>query len=203
MGSGKFSRSPRIAPDAFDGVERRQTDPNVAWSGLERRRHRFLVIADAVRYHGAAVKAAARRIVRDQSLAEDVAQEVFVDLWNHPDRFDPARGTLRGFLLMRSRSRSRDAVRSLSRRAKREALETSMRLPLLDDPENGESQDGGSGGTSRALAALSPRHREVVELAYYSNLSYEQISSLLHIPQGTVKSRMYHAMRAMRVALAT
>src|ERR1035441_4335661 len=76
--------------------------------------------AEVYRRHGGAVYGLARRVLNNATEAEDVTQEVFLRLWNQPDRFDPARGSLRSFLLSQSHARAVDAIRSLNSRRVRE-----------------------------------------------------------------------------------
>src|SRR6202035_1889221 len=84
-------------------------------------RYSEVALAEAYRRHGGAVYGLARRVLNNSSEAEDVTQEVFLRLWNQPDRFDPARGSLRSFLLAQTHGRAVDAVRASSSRRQREA----------------------------------------------------------------------------------
>ena len=69
-------------------------------------------LAEVYRRHGGAVHALARRILRSDPPAEEVTQEVFLDLWRNPEKFDAQRGTLRSFLLARTHGKSVDVVRA-------------------------------------------------------------------------------------------
>src|ERR1035438_3206748 len=84
-------------------------------------RYSEIALAEVYRRHGGAVYGLARRVLNNATEAEDVTQEVFLRLWNQPDRFDPARGTLRSFLLAQSHARAVDAIRSLNSRRARES----------------------------------------------------------------------------------
>jgi RNA polymerase sigma-70 factor (ECF subfamily) len=84
-------------------------------------RYSEVALAEIYRRHGGAVYGLARRVLNGTAEAEDVTQEVFLRLWNQPDRFDPNRGTLRSFLLAQSHARAVDAIRSLNSRRSREA----------------------------------------------------------------------------------
>src|SRR6266850_2688035 len=84
-------------------------------------------LAEAYRRHGGAVFGLARRLLGDQATAEELVQEVFLRLWNQPEKFDPARGSLRAYLLAHCHGRSVDALRSDAsrrRREERDALRT-------------------------------------------------------------------------------
>ena len=83
-------------------------------------RFRDDALAEAYRRHGGAVFALARRVTGDSGDAEDVTQEVFLRLWNQPDRFDADRGSMRSFLLAQSHGKAVDLVRSRTARARRE-----------------------------------------------------------------------------------
>ena len=84
-------------------------------------RYSEVALAEVYRRHGGAVYGLARRVLNNESEAQDVTQEVFLRLWNQPDRFDPGRGSLRAFLLAQSHARAVDAIRSLNARRAREA----------------------------------------------------------------------------------
>ena len=87
-------------------------------------------LAEAYRRHGGAVTALARRVLGAQESAEDVTQEVFVGLWEQPERFDATRGGLRSFLLAAAHSRSVDLRRSQSARQNSLGVTTPMCLRL-------------------------------------------------------------------------
>jgi len=84
-------------------------------------RYSEVALAEAYRRHGGAVFGLARRVLQNATEAEDVAQEVFLRLWNEPDRFDPTRGSLRSFLLAQAHGRAVDAIRSSNSRRARES----------------------------------------------------------------------------------
>lgn len=159
-------------------------------------------LAELYRRHGGAVLRLAERVLRVRSLAEDVTQEVFVRLWNEPDRFDPERGSLRAFLLAQAHRRAVDIVRTETARRRREARE-GERQPTVDD-----------GGFDRAvwdltvaeqvkaaLSRLPDREREAIELAYYAGLTYREVAATLAQPEGTVKSRIRAGLRSLRASL--
>jgi len=139
------------------------------------------------------------QLLGDRGLAEDLVQETFVRLWRSSGRFDPERGSVRTFVYTLAR---RAAVDLLRRRASRP-------LTLLDEDEELESLaerpfDALVLGLDvrAALETLSPAHRQILELHYLSDMSQVHIAEQLGIPLGTVKTRTYHALRALRVEFA-
>src|ERR1700678_3226548 len=90
-------------------------------------RYNEVALAETYRRHGGAVFGLARRVLNSAAEAEDVTQEVFLRLWNQPERFDATRGSLRSFLLAQSHARAVDAIRSLNSRRQREAKDARQR----------------------------------------------------------------------------
>lgn len=134
------------------------------------------------------------RLLKDRGMAEELVQDTFVKVWRGADRFDPERGSPRTWIYSIARNSAIDLKRRRSAR------------PLdLDDPgpeafgtvephehlvERLEVRD--------ALSGLSEDHRAVLELSYDEGLTQSQIAERLSVPLGTVKTRTYHALRAMR-----
>jgi RNA polymerase sigma-70 factor (ECF subfamily) len=135
------------------------------------------------------------RLLGDRGLAEELVQETFVRLWRTADRFDPERGSVTTFIFAIARRLAIDLWRRPSSR------------PFEPEPEAA----GGAGDPLEpallglairdALDSLSPSHREVLELAYHEDLRQTDIAEQLGLPLGTVKTRTYYALRALRVAL--
>ena len=138
------------------------------------------------------------RAVGDRDLAADCVQETFVSAWRSRDRFDPARGSLPGWLLGIARHRVHDAYRSLARtpRARHEPDDGGA----VVDTEPAELVERLL--VADALATLAPRPREVLELAFYTGLSQREIADQLQMPLGTVKSDMRRALLRLRHVLA-
>ena len=141
----------------------------------------------------------ARRVLRDAAMAEEVTQEVFIFLWEHPERFDPARGSMRTWLGLLAHSRSVDRVRVEVRRSQREA-----RLEPIESVTRGADRDRRRAveGVARRAACARPstnsRRSSATRsvLAYFGGRTYRQVATELAIPEGTAKSRL-------RLALAT
>ena len=148
--------------------------------------------------HGPAVFGHARRLTGNASIAEDVAQEVFVSLWAHPERFDPGRGSLRGYLGVHARRRAIDLLRQDSRRSTREKRHFTMNERREQVADGIEDALELSGTVRGAIARLPRDQREAVELAYFGGLTHCEIAARLGIPEGTAKSRLRLAQAKLR-----
>lgn len=142
------------------------------------------------------VHALATRVCRDSHASEDVTQQVFLHLWTRPETFDPARCTLRGWLLMLAHRRAVDWIRSEVRR----------RLPPLEEPTLPSAEDEAIESMmvdliGAAVDQLSPNHREVVRMLYYEELSVAEIAERLGIPPGTTKTRLFRARQKLAALL--
>lgn len=138
-----------------------------------------------------AVYAAAVRLVSDATLAEDVVQDVFVDLWCHPDRYDATLGNLRTYLCLRARHRALDLLRSeLRRLARHERRERMISTEPQREPIDGVVAAETIGAVREAMQTLPPEQLQLVELAYFQGLSYRDAARVAGIPEGTAKSRL-------------
>jgi RNA polymerase sigma-70 factor, ECF subfamily len=159
-------------------------------------------LAEAYDQLGPAVYGAALRVLGQWTAAQDVAQDVFVDLWSHPDRYDPAAGSLRTYLTVLARRRAIDVVRSELRRIARQ--ERNHRLTPhqgIASPSD-EVEAAEAAGVVRAAVRLLPgSQREVVELAYFGGLSYREVALAIGIPEGTAKSRLRLALARLESVL--
>ena len=148
------------------------------------------------------VYGSALRILGDDSAAQDVVQDVFVELWAHPGRYDPAAGTLRTYLAVLARHRAVDVVRSELRRVARQ--ERSYRL-MPAPPSAGSGDQVMAAETAslvRAAVQLLPAsQRHVIELAYYQGLTYREVAHAVGIPEGTAKSRLRLALAKLEEIL--
>ena len=149
----------------------------------------------AFEQHKDAVYRFAWRMSGSPSAAEDVTQDVFVGLLRHPDRFDPARGTLRAFLLGIARNLVLKHWRAEHRF---EPLDEDAAPTVTLDIERGDVGDM----VGRAVRALVPLQREVVILAEYEGLTLAEIARAVDADVGTVKARLHRARENLRRMLA-
>lgn len=146
----------------------------------------------------------ALRMLRVQSDAEDLLQEVFLQVWRQATAYSAERGSPEAWLINIARSRAIDRLRAIRRRERS--------FVLTDDPAAAESPDNveTSAGESEsklamnsALANLPETQRRVLELAYFDGLSQTEIAARLAEPLGTVKTRMRSGIQRLRGMLGT
>jgi RNA polymerase sigma-70 factor (ECF subfamily) len=147
--------------------------------------------------HGSVVFGHARRMTGNAAIAEEVAQDVFVALWKNPERFDPARGTLRAYLGVHARRRAIDMIRQDSRRSNRELRHHTMN-ERRDCPDGLDDVTGMKDAVRQAIERLPEDQRRAVELAYFGGLTHCEIAVRLDIPEGTAKSRLRLAQAKLR-----
>jgi RNA polymerase sigma-70 factor (ECF subfamily) len=143
--------------------------------------------------HAGLVNGLALRILKNAAEAEDVVQEVFVQVWRQAERYDPSRGSVEAWLCTIARTRALDRLRRHS--ARRE--EAGERLPgAVSAPRTEEAL-----AVRKALDTLSPDQRRALELAYYEGLTQTEIAEQLGQPLGTIKTRIRTAMLRLRDVL--
>ena len=141
------------------------------------------------RYAGFVYGLAVRTLL-DRPAAEDITQEVFVFLWEHPERIDPGRGTLRGFLATLTHRRAVDAVRQEEARRRRETRVARRDGGDMPDVDAAMIRSETTGRVRTALEFLPEPQRQALELAYFDGYTYRQVANVLGIPEGTAKSRL-------------
>lgn len=164
-------------------------------------RWREEALAEAYRRHAGAVFGLARRVLQEAAAAEEVVQEIFLRLWNAPDRFDPERGSLRSFLLTQAHGRAVDVLRSDTSRRRREQQEASDTAAGGYDVEHEVLDLSLADQVKVAVGALPDTERQAIELAYFGGLTYQQVAAALGAPEGTVKTRIRTGLRRMREEL--
>ena len=137
------------------------------------------------------------QVLGDQGLAEEMVQESFVRLWRSAGRFDPARGSVGAYLTVIARSAAADIRKRPSSRPLLAVEEVAL-PPVWDNVD----QILDSLIVQEALDKLSFAHAQVLRLAQDEGLTQPQIAERLGVPLGTVKTRMFHGLRALRTELA-
>ncbi|MFN2452506.1 MAG: sigma-70 family RNA polymerase sigma factor [Candidatus Dormibacteria bacterium] len=137
------------------------------------------------------------RLSGDRERSEEVVQETLLRAWQHPDAVDGTRGSPRAWLFTVARNTLTDAWRRDAARPRAANIE---RLEALAVPDQAERAVEASVMTD-GLQRLTPDHRQVLLHSFYLGHSVEETASALRVPAGTVKSRTYYALRALRVVL--
>jgi RNA polymerase sigma-70 factor (ECF subfamily) len=144
---------------------------------------------------GDRLHAVAHRILRDTDLAEDATQQALLNVWRDlPQLRDPARFDAWSYRLL---------VRACYAEARRTRSEYNLRLLPSDQPlgADGLSSVGDRDQLERGFRRLSIDHRAVMVLHHYLDLPLSEVAETLGVPEGTVRSRLHHAMRGLRAAL--
>jgi RNA polymerase sigma-70 factor (ECF subfamily) len=152
----------------------------------------------AVREHGAELYRFARRVLGDNGLAEEAVQETFLKAWRRAHRFDPSRASLRTWLFAILRNTTVDLARA---RSTRPGLSVDGTETEAADPIDAIEGRMRSWQVEEALRHLSEDHRVAVVEVHLRARSYEDVGQDLGIPAGTVKSRVYYGLKALRTAL--
>jgi RNA polymerase sigma-70 factor, ECF subfamily len=155
-------------------------------------------LAEIYRRHGGQVHRLAQRLLGDDRAAEDVTQDVFVRFWQNPSRFDPERGQLRSFLLMKAHGRAVDAMRADWARRKRDDLDALDAGRPTYDLEREVIELDLAERVGRALQELPDAERQAITLAYFGGHTYREVATFLGQPEGTVKSRIRSGLKTMR-----
>ncbi len=179
-----------IVPDAW-GVDRGY--PHAVAPSLEDRLAAGdeSALQDLFAEHGPLVMGLARRLVGGD--AEDLTQQVFLDAWRSRHRFDPSKGSAAAWLTGITRFKAIDHWRAADRRPSTPSAEAGE----LESVEADVDQVVDHLIVTRALEALPPVRREVVELGFYHDLTHPEIAEKLRIPLGTVKSHMRRGLEAL------
>jgi RNA polymerase sigma-70 factor (ECF subfamily) len=164
-------------------------------------RYRQEALAEAYRRHAGAVFALARRLLVDAALAEEIVQEVFLRIWNQPDKFDPERGTLRSYLLAQCHGRSVDLLRSETSRRLREERDARRTAEKGYDLAHEVVDLAVAERVKEALATLPDVEREAIALAHFGGHTYREVADMLEQPEGTVKSRIRSGLKRLRTEL--
>ncbi len=140
-----------------------------------------------------------RRLLRDHSQAEEVAQEVFLEIWQSAPRFDPNKGGASTWILTMAHRRAVDRIR-----ASQASRDRDVRVGIRDwDPDYDNVSESveiriENERVKRAMSRLTELQRQAVTLAYYGGYSHSEVAELLRVPIGTVKTRLRDGMIRLR-----
>ena len=143
------------------------------------------------------------RITNNRETAEEVTLDVFHDVWRRASTYDPAAGSVVGWIMNQARSRAIDRVR-FDQRKKRVNGDAGKQLPVA--PESGPDEAFNireqAAVVRDALSVLKPEERQVIETAFFSDLTYYEVAARLQQPLGTVKTRIRSGLGKLRQMLA-
>jgi RNA polymerase sigma-70 factor, ECF subfamily len=135
------------------------------------------------------------RFVSNETLAEDLLSEVFLDVWRQAARFE-CRSSVSTWLLSIARHKALSARRRRTDAELDEKIEATVADPA-DDPEVALQEKNRDELVRRALIRLSPEHRQVIDLVYYHERSVDEVAQILDAPPATVKTRMFYARKKL------
>ena len=142
------------------------------------------------------VYSVALRVLRDPSSAEDVLQEVFMQIWRNPDGFVATRGSLGGWLAVVARNRSIDALRRKRPSEPVDDMVMASNYNLADEAERNSMMEKARG----AIRLLPMEQRKTLEMAFFDGLTHSEIAEMTGDPLGTVKTRIRSALGSLRKA---
>lgn len=139
----------------------------------------------------------ALRLSGDRQRAEEAVQDALLRAWQHPGAVDGSSGSARAWLYTVVRNRVSDAWRHDAARPRLAGSADLATVGVSDHVERTVE----AWGVAEAMSKLSESHRQILHCSFYLGLSVDETATALRIPAGTVKSRTYYALRAMRAAL--
>jgi RNA polymerase sigma-70 factor (ECF subfamily) len=143
------------------------------------------------------------RIIKDWETAEELTLDVFHHVWRKASTYDPANGSVVGWVMNQARCRAIDRLR-YERRKKRVNNETGTcrNENTAEDPQTALHVHEQSQLLRKALEVLNPEERQAIEIAFFSELTYQEVAARLGQPLGTIKSRIRSGLGKLRSALA-
>lgn len=156
-------------------------------------------VAELYDRYSSVVYAVALRVLGDTMAAEDVLQEVFLQLWRNPGAFDAGRGSLAAWLTVIARNRAIDALRKRKPESDIEDVVVSVAPDLAGDADRSRAAEKVRG----VLGVMPAAQRSALEMAYFQGLSHSEIATKTGEPLGTVKTRIRAGLMALRKAFQT
>ena len=143
------------------------------------------------------VYSVALRVLRDPASAEDVLQEVFMQIWRNPDSFTATRGSLGGWLAIVSRNRAIDALRRKRPSTSVDDVALASPYDLADEAERNSLMER----ARTVIVQLPKEQRKTLEMAFFDGLTHSEIAEMTGDPLGTVKTRIRSALLTLRKAI--
>jgi len=134
-------------------------------------------------------------ILREPADVEDVVQETFLQIWHRAEQYNPAKASPAGWLTLIARSRALDLIR---RRKTRQPGSSEVEPSFENDISLGLIQDESRQEVRAAMTRLPPEQRQVIRMAFLGGMTHEQIAHILHVPLGTVKTRIRLGLRRLK-----
>jgi RNA polymerase sigma-70 factor, ECF subfamily len=142
--------------------------------------------------------AIALRICRDRAVAEDVLQEVYIQIWRRADSYDPTRCAAIAWMSVIARNRAIDHVRRHGRAGDAGGEAADYDIEMLPSPAAGTDQAGALRDLTACLGRLGPHQQEAVLLAYYNGLSRQELADHFGVPENTVKTWLRRGLLSLR-----
>ena len=198
-------RMPRRSPVEVSGYGRgREASQDVSQGILQRiAAGDQAAISECVDAYGDLIWSIARKMLRSHEDAEDVVQEVYIDLWSHAGRFDPNKGSETTFVATIARRRLIDRVRKITRQPTYMEDVTEMG-DVLEAPQAMDAgQEADVERADRVISGLKPQQQEVLRMSIYEGYSHGDIATRLDMPLGTVKTLLRRGLIRIREELET
>jgi RNA polymerase sigma-70 factor (ECF subfamily) len=144
----------------------------------------------------------AMRITANRETAEEITLDVFHDVWRRASGYDPANGTVLGWIMNQARSRAIDRLRFESRKKRSNGSDEQLLADVPADPRDVLELRQQSEALRAALAGLTPDEREAIETTFFAGLTHAEAAARLKQPLGTIKSRIRSGLHKLRDALS-
>jgi RNA polymerase sigma-70 factor (ECF subfamily) len=141
------------------------------------------------------------RITANREIAEELTIDVFHDVWRGASRYDPANGTVLGWIMIQARSRAIDRLRFEGRKKRGNGDEAHPQAEAAADPRDVLELRAQGQSLRAALATLTPGEREAIETTFFAGLTHAEAAARLNQPLGTVKTRIRSGLHKLRHAL--